>query len=155
MREKYLSPLLPPLTLPSSPTATGCIKLPPTHLHVAVDLLCCSPCQYHAPSSAAAARSRQPPMLSVPPSRCVICHPITSCCVLCPPPLVMLSSTHLPHIFPFSIICLSCVVHPFLLAIESAVPSRHVVCHLPAFPFDCCVLASMPSPMSHRCPLPH
>jgi hypothetical protein len=154
MRVKYLSLLLPPPTLPSSPAAMGCIKPPPTHPHVAVDLLCCSPCRYHAPLSAAAARSRQSPALSVPLSRHVICHPITLRCVLRPPPLVVSSPAQLPYVFPFSVTGLSRVVHPFLLATMLAAPSRCIEHHPPTLPFDCCVLALMLSPASHHRPLP-
>ncbi len=85
------------------------------------------------------------------------CHSLPACHALCPPlpPLVLSSPARLSCVVPCSVTCLSCIVHPFLLAIMLAAPSCCFVCHLPALLFDCCVLVLMPSPMSHHHSSPH
>jgi hypothetical protein len=150
MKNEGKIPIPPPTAsnFLSSPPTTGHIQPPPMHLHIALDLLCHPPHRYHAPLSAAATRSHQTPTLSIPPSCCV--RPPPNCLALCPPP-----PSQSPCIVPFSVTHLSCVVCPILLAIMLAAPSCCIFRCQPALPFDCCVLALMPSPTSHRCPLPH
>ncbi len=137
MKNKGIIPIpsLAACNFPSSLAATGRIQPPPMHPQVALDLLCHPPYRYHAPLSAAAARSHQPP--ACPSSPLVVSFAARLPCIVSSAPLLLSCRPPPDHLvlslFP-SPACLALSAPSFLLLCWPPPPiafsAARLLCHL-------------------------